>query len=248
MKILATDYDSTLNYGGFPHEKLAAIKRWQAAGNLFGIISGRGMYKLLDVQKQDGIACDFLIGNNGAQVYTGDGKILNETRCDGNLCAPLIKRIFEFGGHYCHVNAEKHFVVVKEFSEPCDDAVFTLEDMPDAKYFTSIGVVFDTYERAAEAAEILEREFKDSISALYHGGCVEIVPVGINKAVGIYHLIEALGLTYDDVIVIGDHLNDIEMIKEFYSYAMENGVNEVKALADHITPGVTELIEAELNK
>jgi len=41
MKIIASDYDGTLNEGGMDEEKRLAIRKWQEAGNLFGIVSGR---------------------------------------------------------------------------------------------------------------------------------------------------------------------------------------------------------------
>jgi hydroxymethylpyrimidine pyrophosphatase-like HAD family hydrolase len=36
------------------------------------------------------------------------------------------------------------------------------------------------------------------------------------------------------------------MIREFYSYAMANGVDEIKALANGIVSDVTEIIEKEI--
>ena len=56
---------------------------------------------------------------------------------------------------------------------------------------------------------------------------------------------EFFGCTYEDVITVGDNINDIDMIREFRSYAMENGVDEVKKLADSIVSDVTELLEKE---
>ena len=41
-------------------------------------------------------------------------------------------------------------------------------------------------------------------------------------------------------------MNDEAMIKEFYSYAMENGVEAIKKQADRITHSIEELIEKEL--
>ena len=42
MKIICSDYDGTLNHGGITEKKLRAIKKWQEAGNLFCVVSGRG--------------------------------------------------------------------------------------------------------------------------------------------------------------------------------------------------------------
>ena len=49
MKILASDYDGTLNYNGFDSQKLDAIARWRAAGNLFGLVSGRSADSLWEL-------------------------------------------------------------------------------------------------------------------------------------------------------------------------------------------------------
>jgi len=68
----------------------------------------------------------------------------------------------------------------------------------------------------------------------------------MNKAQGLRILADYLGADYSDIIAVGDNINDSDMIREFRSYAMENGVDQIKALADFITPGVGELIEKEL--
>ena len=43
MKILASDYDGTLNYNGIDDRKRMALDKWRTAGNLFGLVSGRGL-------------------------------------------------------------------------------------------------------------------------------------------------------------------------------------------------------------
>ena len=50
----------------------------------------------------------------------------------------------------------------------------------------------------------------------------------------------------EDIIAVGDNVNDEAMIKEFYSYAMENGVVSIKEIADCMTVSIEELIEKEL--
>jgi hydroxymethylpyrimidine pyrophosphatase-like HAD family hydrolase len=47
-------------------------------------------------------------------------------------------------------------------------------------------------------------------------------------------------------IVAGDNVNDLDIIKEFKSHAMENGVDMIKKVANYTAPGVVELIEREL--
>ena len=38
MKIIASDYDGTLNHGGIDDKKRNAIKKWREMGNKFGIL------------------------------------------------------------------------------------------------------------------------------------------------------------------------------------------------------------------
>ena len=68
----------------------------------------------------------------------------------------------------------------------------------------------------------------------------------MDKAKGIYLLMDILGAEYDDVIAVGDNINDRAMIEEFRSYAMKNGVDAIKELADYTVSSVTELIEKEI--
>ena len=81
---------------------------------------------------------------------------------------------------------------------------------------------------------------------MQNGSCIDIVPFGVNKANGIYSLLDVVGGKYENVITVGDNINDYHMIKEFHSYAMANGVDYIKAVADEITEGITELIEKEI--
>ena len=48
------------------------------------------------------------------------------------------------------------------------------------------------------------------------------------------------------MVVIGDNINDLDMIRAFRSYAMASGVQIVKDAADEIVSDVTELIQKEL--
>lgn len=59
---------------------------------------------------------------------------------------------------------------------------------------------------------------------------------------------DIVGAKYEDIIAVGDNINDRDMIAEFRSYAMETGVDEIKNLADFIVPEVTDLIEKELKE
>ncbi|WEG13186.1 Cof-type HAD-IIB family hydrolase [Pullulanibacillus sp. KACC 23026] len=61
---------------------------------------------------------------------------------------------------------------------------------------------------------------------------LEINPLGVNKAMGVQKICDELGYTMNQVMAIGDSLNDFSLIKEAgLGIAMENAAPELKAIA-----------------
>ncbi len=260
MKILASDYDGTLNFGGIDKEKCDAIEKWQKNGNLFGIVSGRSLdglkmlisgkenpKNLVKTGKTEAYKCDFLIANNGAVICDGKMNVLTQTKCSSDIIVPLIKVLFEQNCPLaCVCGSIYDDTYIKPDKEHCEDDEFILDNMPSFPFFNQISTILETDSEAADVVEILRERFGDRLNPLRNGRCIDIVPQGVNKTTGIYSFLNTIGAKKEDVITVGDNINDADMIKEFYSYAMENGVDEIKSLADKTTVSVTRLIENEL--
>ncbi len=77
------------------------------------------------------------------------------------------------------------------------------------------------------------KELKDEFMITPSGkDCFDICRLGGDKKQAIEILQEKFGIKYDETIVFGDHMNDLEMMESaFYSYAMENAKEEVKEKA-----------------
>ncbi|MBE6626398.1 MAG: HAD-IIB family hydrolase [Ruminococcaceae bacterium] len=245
MKIIASDYDGTLNEGGVGEEKRIAIRKWREEGNLFGIVSGRGIANLISLAEEDGVECDFLIGDNGASVAKGNGDIISETLCDGEVAREIIEYFFTKGCTWSWVRPYPECIVLPEGSEP-KPWEKTPSTMPKIEKFTQISAAFESPEKAELSAVELRKRYGDKLNILQNGHCIDIVRLDVNKAVGIYKLLEAVGAKYEDIITVGDNFNDADMIKEFNSYAMDNAVPLIKELAGRTTLGVTDLIYSEL--
>lgn len=78
---------------------------------------------------------------------------------------------------------------------------------------------------------------------------LECVPLNVDKAQSLSHLIEKIGIDRSELVACGDGYNDLSMI-EFagFSVAMGNAVEEVKAVAHYVTlsndeDGVAEVVE-----
>lgn len=246
MKIIGSDYDGTLNHNGIDETKRNAIEKWRKAGNIFALISGRGIEDVLEIHRVEQFGCDYLIANNGAVIMKTDGTVASDVRCDGNIARPLLELLFENGCPWGHLQTDFPCRVYADAKNCEGDGCYTLENMPEIPYFNQISTFLPDFETAADVTARIREQFGDKLNPLQNGVCIDIVRADMNKAKGLYLLMDILGAEYGDIIAVGDNINDLDMIKEFRSYAMENGVDAVKELADYTTAGITELIEKEL--
>ena len=249
LKIIASDYDGTLNHGGIDKKKIEAISQWRKAGNIFSIISGRGAPDLVDLYKEQSFECDYLIADNGAVIMKTNGEIVCEDKIDVSVAKPFLEFLFSQGCKWGYVQTSFPCRVFKDddFEDYDKDECFTFDELTELPFFYQINTALESFEEAAKVTAAIKEKFGDVLNPLQNGNCIDIVSVNMNKAKGIYTFIELLGAEYSDVITVGDNINDKDMIKEFRSYAMENAVPLIKDLADYETSGITELIEKELD-
>lgn len=247
MKIIGSDYDGTLNHNGIDEAKKQKLQLWRSKGNVFALISGRFREDVIELYNRQQFPCDFLIADNGATIMKTDGTVVSETRCDGALALPLIKALLGWSCPWAKADTAFACKVYAEESEPEDETDFALATMPEVPYFSQISTALPNFETAARVTKLIDEHFGESLKALQNGTCIDIVRADMNKAQGLRILADYLGADCSDIIAVGDNINDSDMIREFRSYAMENGVDSIKALADFITPGVGELIEKELS-
>ena len=246
MKIIASDYDGTLNHGGIDDKKRNAIKEWREKGNKFGIVSGRITDDLLRIYKKDKLDLDFLLACNGAVILTTDGKILKEDRIDGDILKPILDFIFSLGADWATIQSDRSYIIDENDNDRLPDE-FTRKTLPDLKYFNQISTILEDEEEALMVTNAIKEQFGDKLNPLQNGRCIDIVSATMNKAQGLYDYLELIGGKYEDMITVGDNINDTHMIKEFRSYAMANGVQSIKDIADYEIEGITELIEKEMN-
>lgn len=249
MKIIASDYDGTLNHGGIDDKKRTAISRWRKEGNIFSVISGRGAHDLIRIFKKDNFECDYLIADNGAVIMKPDGEIVCEDKIDVAVTKPFLEFLFSQGCKWCYVQTSFPCRVFeeKDFEDYDEEECFLFEALPEIEYVYQINTALESFDEAARVTEAIKEKFGEVLNPLQNGTCIDIVSVNMDKAKGLYKLIDLLDATYEDIITVGDNVNDKDMIKEFRSYAMENAVPLIKELADYETSGITELIEKELN-
>ena len=64
---------------------------------------------------------------------------------------------------------------------------------------------------------------------------------GVNKGLAIKEIQDKLGISYEETMVFGDYLNDLEMMDyAYHSYAMENAHDDLKKVSRYIAKKNTE--------
>ena len=253
MKIIGSDYDGTLNHNGIDDDKRQAIREWRQAGNVFTLVSGRHVNSVRDLHIEQSFDCDYFLGSNGAVILNNKNEVVHKDCCDPDMLVPLIEYLYELGCSVGLVHSVDFFDVFPSeesragLDRDYSGTWYTLNTIPQLPYYTQVSTWRPTEaEVAAVAAKVRER-FGEYFNPMQNGLNIDIVRADVNKAKGLYRLMEMLGASYDDVITVGDNVNDYDMIKEFRSYAMDSGVQSIKDLADFTTPGDAELIRREMN-
>ena len=248
MKILGSDFDGILNYGGVDQTKCEAIDTWRRAGHLFGLVSGRGPGFLQNLRAQyPALNMDFLVAYNGAFIVNAEGKILDTTVCDGVSALDLIADLLAWGCPFVYVTGPKGYTVRKD-GDPLREGECAFSDFPqDFPWFYQVGVQLETYAEAEAVTQKVKENYRGRLNPLQNGICIDIVAPTVNKAEGLRKLAALYGQPEENILAVGDNLNDLDMLKAFRSYAMENGVEEVKRVSDRTVASVTELIRLELN-
>ncbi|MBR2519242.1 MAG: HAD-IIB family hydrolase [Selenomonadaceae bacterium] len=246
FKVAASDFDGTLFRGEkISDEDLNAIKKWRAAGNKFGIVTGRAFVMLEHHLKSFGLDVDFFACCNGAAIYDGDGKIIFETELPKNFLVdvmkdPCAKSTFHFAFEaadevLCVVVNENSWVMREKnrwnFPLQIIDAA-QVQTIP--KKINQLALDFPSPEDAQIATDKLNEKFGDKIFAQKNTHSVDIVPAGINKGSAVENLLRIMNWTDAKIFVVGDESNDLPMIKKFGGYTVATAKDFVKREASQI--------------
>ena len=246
FKVAASDFDGTLYRDQkIPDEDITAIKNWRAAGNKFGIVTGRA-FAMLDPQlKTFGLDVDFYACCNGAAIYDGNGQIIFEGELTKEILTDIMSEpLASKSYHFAFETAEEIFAVI------CSEKSWILRENKnwnfsvkfiDAAQISAIpqkinqlALGFDSAEDSQSASDALNQKFGDKIFAQKNTHSLDIVPAGINKAQGVENILQLMNWHDAKVFVVGDESNDLPMIKKFGGFTVVTAKDFVKREASQI--------------
>lgn len=122
---------------------------------------------------------------------------------------------------------------VLETRRPVENIRVLLETM--GRPVDKVQAIFRNLEEKAQAIKDLEEVEGISATGALHNN-IEVNHIGVNKGSGILRLGEMLKIEREEIMVCGDGMNDVEMLREAgFAVAMANAHPDVKAVADYIT-------------
>lgn len=252
FKAVAVDMDGTFLNGERSYDKELFDKiltQLEEKGVHFIVASGRPYSRLKDDFVGFSDRMDFVTAN-GSRLMSDD-KEIGITAMKRETVIELINEVHEkygkmatlvFAPNMAYIGADaprKDKEFLKYFAGNCTE-IKDWSKLPDVPF---IELTFH-YDR--KFARDIERSFnKDHGKVISAYGssdkAIDVNAYGVSKGEGLKEMLDKFGLTGDDLIAFGDGGNDIPMLDlAKYSYAMENGMAEVKNHARYIAPRNTE--------
>lgn len=236
VKLIALDMDGTLldNKEEVTVENREAIRNAREKGVRVIIATGRSIITCRKYAESLDLL-SYLITVNGSEIWEHEGKLMERNP----VPSELIEWMWDLSQTY-----------KTKFWASSTDKVWRNEMAKDIKnhQWLKFGYQIEDDQVRNTVLNMLTRNPMLEISNSSPIN-IEINALGVNKAMAISKVCEELNISMDNVLTIGDSLNDIEMIKKAgIGIAMGNAQEVVKNAADWVTStnldnGVAKAIE-----
>lgn len=263
---------------------IKAIKDAQDAGIRFVIATGRSFEQALHVLENTGIECDYIV-YSGAEIRNANHEILQRGCMNTEDCRMVYEILKEYELMYLFGAEDMDYCIESAKDRELELIHHILTFNPNMteeevraselfKFFLSKTKVVSDFEELVETGvdivkifaasddinmlkEINERLSENANLAIASSfdNNIEITDIKAQKGIALKYYIESLGYTMDEVMVLGDSMNDYSMLSMDFgaTVAMENGAEKIKETAKYITKsneedGVAYCIEELLKK
>ena len=260
IKMVVCDIDDTL-----VHKKLHLsadiiniIKKLKEKGIYFTFATGRMPYRVDVFEKEAALQIPY-VANNGSILYS-NGKFIYSKMLKAFELRDSLRKIME---------EDPEFTVIFSYEDrerPIRRTPWIEARLHKYKgYDEALGDTDEVWNQEVHKVYVLDDNRTGLISRVakeldklnsgfsyfqYGEYSMEIVAEGCSKASGVERLIKYMNLTKDEVMAIGDHTNDIEIVSMVgLGVAVGNATPKLKEVADYVAKGEVEagVIEA-INK
>ena len=227
-KIVVSDYDQTFYINDDDIEiNKKNIQNFREAGNLFIIATGRSYMDFKKKANAYNLEYDYLIINHGATILDGDDNIVFNVSIDNSIID----------------NIKEDMNLEKTMSHFCC-SLFDSRVEFEYKDLTKIEARYYNKEDAWERNEYINNKYGEYVNSYFlTSNSIEIISNKTSKSHAITVLLEKLHIAKENVYTIGDGYSDMEMIRDFNGYCMEDSVPELKEITSNVVNSVSELVK-----
>ena len=249
-------HDSSISKGN-----IEAIRYAQSKGVQFAIATGRDYSSLKGILEAHDLKCFSILGN-GAQFCNENGEILSSAYFTKKCFKQVLQIFDELKIHYMIFTANGFYstaepnVVRDAFIDRCvvqfkrkredylddgcnqDMACMKLKKIGDLDDFinSSIDIIkVEAFNNDVSLIEKAKEKLQEIDGIAYLSSFddnIEVTDKAAQKGLILENVIEELGYSKDEVMVLGDGLNDITLFERFkYSFAPGNANETIKAMA-----------------
>ena len=249
-------HDSSISKGN-----IEAIRYAQSKGVQFAIATGRDYSSLKGILEAHDLKCFSILGN-GSQFCNENGEILSSAYFPKKCFKQVLQIFDELKIHYMIFTANGFYstaepnVVRDAFIDRCvvqfkrkredylddgcnqDMACMKLKKIGDLDDFinSSIDIIkVEAFNNDVSLIEKAKEKLQEIEGIAYLSSFddnIEVTDKAAQKGLILENVIEELGYSKDEVMVLGDGLNDITLFERFkYSFAPGNANETIKAMA-----------------
>ncbi|MDE6273871.1 MAG: HAD-IIB family hydrolase, partial [Clostridiales bacterium] len=222
---------------------LQAIRRYQEAGGIFVVCTGRMLSSILPAVRRMGIESGLVVAYQGATVADiKTGKLIKDDAF-GQISAATAVRVLEELDQHVHV-----YTVDEMYCNRDDEPLKAYERMCGVKATVKENLTQFLEEEKPRIVKVLAMIKPEDGKMLYERltgalgeDCfvtfsspymVEVTPAGNTKGAAVKYLANYYGVSVEEVAAIGDQLNDLPMIEAAGGkFTVENGDGRLKAIA-----------------
>lgn len=271
-KLLALDIDGTLlnSQSQLTARTIAAVRAASATGMKVCLVSGRRARSMVPYARQLGIHDPLVCYNGGSIVLPDTLRSLHATCIPRAAVLPIIQAWEDAGiSTFAFRNtADPPDVHYSGHSDWPPQISYIAHEADNARWVASLVEEMEwdplrvymyhheplARQAAALAQPLLDQSRVRPIFTRHYDGSwfFELYSAQATKASGLQWLGRHFGVQREEIVAVGDHINDLDMIEYAgLGVAMGNAQPEVKALAklvigDHDRDGLAEFIETTL--
>lgn len=267
INLIVLDVDDTLlnDSKDIPIQNIESIKMACSLGIKVVVASGRPLskttidiYEKLNIFKED----NYFIAYNGASIYDVYTKeVLFSKLLEKDEIIELdnyFKTASPLSARYVHI--DENVTVINPNKYSYLEYEYNLKDHVEGDYLSIKNVCAYKYQIADEPEIIsqlyknLKKEFHEKYNVVITMPCfLEFTKKGVDKYSAIKILSTKLNIKNDEIMTIGDSMNDYSMIKNAgIGVAMGNAINEIKSVCKLIVDtnekyGVSQAVNLIIN-